>query len=405
MPKNIVPKGADWNFGPGSLWTHRGWQYAAYWDDACQVSVARRRLPDGLWSVVSLPGYQRTTNLSRGRGGEISKGFGDGHEKVSLGISPDGFIHLAFDHHVSTLHYRRSLLPVAENPAAYSWSPGLFGPLQDHLGGPSIEGVTYPSFTSDGQGFTLYLRLNGGSGSADSHFFEYANGRWAINSPKASKLIDKNWSGGDRTVSAYPFGLTLHNGRRHLAWCWRDTPDASTCHDLCYAYSDDNGRTWLNNAGQVIGITGEKCITADSPGVAVWKIPPGTKYVNGGSMLVDEGGMVHVLARGETGAPVHFLRDATTSLWSRQKSPAFGTLIGGQDNWIYLASEDGLHRASASQFGKMEMLVPAPAELFKDSRMAVDRMRVDAWISVIGQTGRKISVVDYRVGERKPPQP
>jgi hypothetical protein len=33
MPKDVVKKGARWNFGPGSLWTHQGWQYAAYWDD------------------------------------------------------------------------------------------------------------------------------------------------------------------------------------------------------------------------------------------------------------------------------------------------------------------------------------------------------------------------------------
>ena len=113
MPKNIVPKGTAWNFGPGSLWTHRGWQYAAYWDDARQVSVARRQLPLGDWSVVSLPGYQRTATGNRGKGGPISQGFGDGHEKVSMGISPDGVIHLMFDHHLSTLRYRTSKLPVA----------------------------------------------------------------------------------------------------------------------------------------------------------------------------------------------------------------------------------------------------------------------------------------------------
>ena len=54
MPRNIVPAGSNWNFGPGALQTINGWQYAAYWDDACQVSVARRQLPDGAWSVVLL---------------------------------------------------------------------------------------------------------------------------------------------------------------------------------------------------------------------------------------------------------------------------------------------------------------------------------------------------------------
>jgi hypothetical protein len=77
MPKDSVPKGSAWNFGPGSLLTHKGWQYAAYWDDARQVSVARRKLPTGDWPVVSLPGYQRSASGDRGKGGAISRGFGD----------------------------------------------------------------------------------------------------------------------------------------------------------------------------------------------------------------------------------------------------------------------------------------------------------------------------------------
>jgi len=359
-------------------------------------------LPEGGWSVVSLPGYRRTTDVNRGRGGPISRGFGDGHEKVCMGISPDGYIHLAFDHHVSTLHYRRSKLPVAGNPEAHEWSADRFAPVQDNRGGPRIKDVTYPSFTSDGVHFTLYMRLNGGSGSGDSHFFEYANGRWSVNTPAAGKLIDKKWSGGDRTVSAYPFGLRIHQGRRHLTWCWRDTPDSSTCHDLCYAYSDDHGRTWLNNRGQIIGVTGQQFITADSPGVSVWKIPPGTRYVNGGSMLVDDAGRVHVLARGETGAPVHFQRDPANGEWSRQRSSAWGALVDGRGDGLYIVSPEGLQRAPARQVQGLQWMAHGPAGLFQNCSMAVDRERTDSWLSVIGQTGRKVSVVDYRLGDQKP---
>jgi hypothetical protein len=135
MPRNIVSPGAEWNFGPGALWTHRGWQYTAYWDEKRQVSVGRRELPDGAWSVVSLPGYERTKNVNRGKAGAKSQGFGDGHEKVSLGISPDGVIHLAFDHHVSTLHYRTTKSGVANDPSAHPWRAELFGPVRDNLGG------------------------------------------------------------------------------------------------------------------------------------------------------------------------------------------------------------------------------------------------------------------------------
>lgn len=403
MPKNIVKPGARWNFGPGSLWTHQGWQYAAYWDDARQVSVARRQLPSGAWAVVSLPGYQRTTNRNRGKAGPKSRGFGDGHEKVAMGISPDGVIHLAFDHHVSTLHYRSTKAAVADDPAAHAWNAKLFGPVRDHLGGGKIVGVTYPNFAADQTGFSLYLRLNGGSGSADSHFLHYAGGRWTTPDPAAGKLIDKHWTGGNKTVNAYPHGLAIQNGRRHLTWCWRDTPDATTCHDLCYAYSDDHGETWLNNDGKLIGRIGSQFISADSPGVSVWPIPQGTKYVNGGSMTVDDAGRVHVLMRGEGGSPAYFGRDPETGKWIRRKAGVQGSLVAGRSDQLYVVSEDGLWRTSAKRFGKLEALTTGQRKFFADSKMGLDRTRAahDGWISVIGQNGKNVTVIDYWVGKSR----
>ena len=257
MPKFVVPQGNKWNFGHGALCYFKGWQYAAYWDENRQVSVARRKLPDGPWSVLSLPGYERTENVNRGKAGPKSRGFGDGHEKVTMGISPDGIIHLAFDHHVSTLHYRSSREPIALNPEAHTWEARSFTPVQDHLGGPRIERVTYPVFTSDDQGMMLYLRLGGGSGSGNSHFLYYEAGQWCENSEATSKIIDKHWSGGNGTVNAYPHALVMKVKRWHLTWCWRDTPNARTCHDLCYAYSEDRGRSWRNSAGATVAVTGE----------------------------------------------------------------------------------------------------------------------------------------------------
>lgn len=400
MPKDIVKAGARWNFGPGSLWTHRGWQYAAYWDDARRVSVARRKLPAGVWSVVSLPGYQRTENLNRGKAGPKARGFGDGHEKVSMGISPDGIIHLAFDHHVSTLHYRTTKVGVANAPAAHPWTADLFGPVQDHLETESIVGVTYPKFTSDGMQLSLHLRLNGGSGSGDSHFMQYAKGQWITSDPSASKVIDKHWSGGNGTVNAYPHGMVSQDSRCHLTWCWRDTPNAATCHDLCYAYSDDQGKTWQNNRGKQIGETGSQFITADSPDVAAVEIAPGTSYVNGGSMTVDRTGRVHVLMRGENGQPAYFTRDPQSQNWTRTTSDIMGTLVAGHGDDLYVVSSDGLWRSSAKHFGKLEPLATGHDEWFQDCKMAVDQTRIshDGWLSVIGQTGKQITVIDYWLG-------
>ena len=402
MPRNIVPRGADWNFGPGSLQTYKGWQYAAYWDDARQVSVARRKLPAGKWSVVSLPGYKRTESEDRGKGGKISQGFGDGHEKVAMGISPDGIIHLSFDHHLSTLRYRTSKLPVAEDPAGHPWSADLFGPVQNNLGGPPITSVTYPAFHTDGTRFLLYLRLGGGSGSANSHLFTYQDGRWTVNTEQDSKIIDLKWSGGDGSVNAYPFGLEIKDGRCHLTWCWRDTPDPRTCHDLCYAYSDDFGDTWKNNDGKVIGKRGEEFITADSPGVSVWRIPPGSRYVNGGSMIVDAQNQLHVLVQGEKGKPVHFQRDPKTAKWRCDPSDELGALVGCDKDEILAISDGTLYRFDPTSATDWKPISSAPSALFENCKPGRDLHRIsnEGWISAIGQNGKKISVVDFRVPRR-----
>ncbi|MCM2374751.1 BNR repeat-containing protein [Aporhodopirellula aestuarii] len=398
MPKTIVKRGASWNFGPGALQTYLGWQYAAFWDANRQVSVARRELPQGDWQCVSLSGYQRTSDTNRGKGGPIARGFGDGHEKVAMGISSDGVIHLAFDHHVSTLHYRCSRRGLANKPAGFTWSDDMFGAVQDNLGGPSIASVTYPNFVRDGDRMSLYLRLNGGSGNADSHFFEYQAGRWVVNDAGSSKLIDKHWSGGNGTVNAYPHTMVVHEGRRHLTWCWRDTPDARTCHDLCYAYSDDHGRMWKNNAGETIAERGSKHITADSPGIVVLEIPPGSTYTNGGSMTVDDTGGIHILMRGPNGRALTAQRNIQTGDWNRGEGLTLGELVAVPRQLLVVA-ESGLYRASNAGHGTLTRLDGPIESWCKDSRFVVDRSR---WqhgqtISVIGQNGTVVSVIDFSI--------
>lgn len=420
MPTDIVPRESHWNFGPGALLTHRGWQYAAYWDDAKQVSVARRELPGGEWEIVSLPDYQRTDNVDRGKGGVISRGFGDGHEKVAMGISDDGIIHLSFDHHLSTLRYRHSKPGVANRPESIKWDAAVFGPVHDRLSmvfseqskrsvdraarsaaaiAPKIESVTYPSFVSYGDSMLLYLRLGGGSGSADSHLFRYRGGRWLIQTESDSKFIAKEWSGGDKTVNAYPFGFVVHNNEYHMTWCWRDTPVPSTSHDLCYAFSTDHGRTWRNNDGKVIGVRGRQFITADSPGVRVLDIAPGKKYQNGGSMAMDSAGRVHVLIRDRDGAANYVTRDPKTKTWSQRSAPSLGKLVVANDDTVYVVSDSSILRADPKHNGSMKSVASWEPTLVEDSRVQADsgRLEHDGWLSVIGQQGKKVTVIDFQL--------
>jgi hypothetical protein len=116
----------------------------------------------------------------------------------------------------------------------------------------------------------------------------------------------------------------------------------------------------LNNDGKLIGRTGSQFITADSPAVAAWKIAPGTSHVNGGSMTVDKTGRVHVV------------------------------------------SSDGLWRTSTRHFGKLEPLTTGVGEYFLDCKMGIDQTRIahDGWLSVIGQTGQRVTVIDYWLGSK-----
>jgi hypothetical protein len=240
--------------------------------------------------------------------------------------------------------------------------------------------------------------LNGGSGNADSHFFEYKKGAWIINDPASGKFIDRRWSGGDKTLNAYPHGLVIKNGRRYVTWCWRDTPDPKTSHDLCFAYSDDQGKSWKNNEGEIIGMLGDRPITADSPGVAVIRIPPGMRYQNSGSLAVDDYGGIHVLCRDENGAPTLFRRNPESGAWSRHRTSGLGKLMAAKDDALFIVTDGRVQRVAATRFRNPETVATSDRAYTEDSKACMDRMRNDGWISVIGQRGKTVTVVDYRTG-------
>ena len=114
-------------------------------------------------------------------------------------------------------------------------------------------------------------------------------------------------------------------------------------------------------------------------------------------MVVDNEDRVHVLMQGEDGRPVHFQRDPKTKKWSRQKANGSGKLVVGTGDTLYVVGDDGLKRTFASHFGKMESIASVKSRYFEDSKMGIDLYRDDGWISVIGQRGKIVNVVDYRI--------
>ena len=268
------------SFQQEGIVTHNGYQYTAFWNTNRQVVMARRQLPDGSWEKFDFTDYTNTAD--------------DAHNTISLGICPgDGTLHLSFDHHGNDLHYRRSVTGLTTSPASAVWAASSFTSVSNSLeAGTPVALVTYPRFVTEPGGTRLLLATRiGSSGSGDEFLWEYdsSDQTWV----SLGRFID----GITDSVNAYLHGLAYTRGgsRLHTAWCWRETPDATTNHDLFYAYSDDHGRTWRNDAGNTIATTGSSYITRNSTGAVVWSIGQNRGLINQEHMAVDAAGRVHVL--------------------------------------------------------------------------------------------------------------
>ncbi|MCP4311439.1 MAG: hypothetical protein GY790_09280 [Bacteroidetes bacterium] len=234
-------------FQQDAVITHLDYQYVGYYNGKRQVCMARRKLPAGDWEIIRFSDYQFKND--------------DAHNTISIGICPgDGTIHLAFDHHVDTLHYRVSHKDVATKPDALKWDESLFSDISPRLTKYTIErilDVTYPRFFQTPGGGLQFRYRRGGSGNGDNMLVEYTpeTGRWSfpwqIDSREGRFRVelDENFRRNAYT-NGYDYGP---DGKLHTTWVWRERVQGGN-HDLMYAFSVDGGRTWLNNAGQALKI-------------------------------------------------------------------------------------------------------------------------------------------------------
>jgi len=104
--------------------TYKGYQYIVYYTGkdrtvsedagAAKVVVARRAVAGGgEWEKSILQGYKVTSD--------------DAHNRQSIGISGDGVIHIAFDHHNDpVLNYAKTEPGIANNPQNVVWDDSVF---------------------------------------------------------------------------------------------------------------------------------------------------------------------------------------------------------------------------------------------------------------------------------------
>lgn len=339
-------------FQQSAIMTYKGFQYMTYWNNAFKVCVARRAIPEGKWQEVELPGYSVSQTH-----------FDDNHYNISMGICEnDGTIHLSYDHHNDLLRYRASVAGLA-NDTTIPWSAESFGAHTNNLGEGvlvTFDGnITYPRFVSMPNGNMLFEARSGISGDGNSHLWEYDGNthKWMYVGEYMHGRTGK--TAGYTSKCGYINGLHYTPGgtRLHVSFIWRETPNPPSNHDLYYAYSDDNGRTWFNDAGVKVATTGSDPLHYDKTSLKIVSISENRGLINQESQTVDKNGKIHILQS--------YMLDseANSTNWMGSRQKAYMRHIYKDENGIWQKDQIDLSNINRSQIaadGNNNLYVVAP---------------------------------------------
>jgi hypothetical protein len=403
-------------FQQDMLLSYRGYQYTVYYNRTRNMCLARRKLPLGAWHEIAFP-YQNNED--------------DAHNVISLGICKnDGTIHLAYDHHNDPLHYCRSVVGLANQPETMKWTVDNFSATTSVLiPGVAVPDVTYPRFISKPDGNLLFECRYKLSGDGDSYLREYdgATHRWS--------LVGRYVQGMDANPNACAYINRMDYdclGRLHVSWCWRDDFGGGSNHDIFYGYSEDDGRTWKNNAGMQVAVTetinptdsraSGACMRQGISSLQIAAIPYNRGYINQESQSSDRQGRVHILnsyipsgqaddsnwANSRAKARLHHRFRRADGVWVVNQVKKNGTAVHSYcrsqviadafDNAIVVANGAEVYAAtSANNYSDWGLI----SEIDKDrfcSEPQIDHPRLleDGVLSFvyIGRD-RKITVIDY----------
>lgn len=248
------------------------YQFTAVYVDPSTMRLCRRSLLDASVEFAVLDG---AFNLL------------DAHNSISFGVDRSGYLHLCYDHHGSSLRYRRSLLPHDIS----RWTDEL------PMTGLHEQRVTYPTFihSSEAQGARrplLFMYRDGkwNKGVARVKQYDEATRRWTdFETPVLSGADQQPW-----TCNAYwNHPAADRRGALHLSFVWRThalgVEGRVNNINVAYARSVDGGVTWQTSRGQPcrLPITPVNAETA-------WAISPGSNLMNQCSMAADSRGHPHV---------------------------------------------------------------------------------------------------------------
>jgi len=287
---SALPVGADgyWIYNgfaeiQDNLWTHGDTQYAVWVSVGRDIHVAKRRLGEDAWEILS---------LSEVEGNPLSIPVTpDLHNSIQVAVDAAGYVHVSGNHHVDSIRYVRS-----RNPGDITeWvAPGMTGVNEDR--------VTYPKFVKRRDGTLLCFYRDGHSGHGDVmvSIYDHVAQTWStLHHP----LIVGRSSG----VNPYTQHIAVdRSGTIHMMWCWRAPGSAATNHDICYAASRDGGVTWEKSDGAPYDLPIEK-----HNAEVVVPAASGSGLYNSGGLEIDAVGRPHAafLYFGESSRMTHVWRD------------------------------------------------------------------------------------------------
>jgi len=224
-------------------------QFLAFYDADRQLTLAMRRVSTTNWVFVRLP----------------EKVGWDSHNYVTMALDKSGHLHLSGNMHVKPLVYFRSEQPL--DVTSLKRVPAMTG--QDE------QRATYPKFFENARGDLIFTYRNGSSGNGDQiyNLYDPTTQEWR-------RLLDRPLLDGQGQKSAYLNGpVRGPDGYFHLCWIWRETPDCSTSHFVCYARSRDLIH-WETSGGKPLALP----MTFDS-GETVDPVPIHGGAINGNVVL------------------------------------------------------------------------------------------------------------------------
>lgn len=188
-------------------------QMIAYYDAMRQMSVAVRKMRDvngGPWSYHKLPSFL---------------GW-DAHNKVEAAFDARGHIHVVGNLHVNKLVYFRSSSP---------YDPRTLKQIDVMVNKDVEQRMTYPEFFKGPNGELHFKYRDGSSGQGRWFYNRWDNERQSWSHLHETVLLD-----GEGIRGVYPLGPVMGpDGYAHMTFTWRETPIASSNHDLSYARSRD----------------------------------------------------------------------------------------------------------------------------------------------------------------------